>query len=73
MNGSVVGKDAIMERMCISGDIDEHIRYAQHFIDMGFTHLYYHTAGPDQRDFIVGYGRDVLPRIRENQRQTIKI
>lgn len=68
MNGSVVGKDAIMERMCISGDIEEHIRYAQQFIDMGFTHLYYHTAGPDQRDFLVGYGRDVLPRIRENQR-----
>ena len=73
MNGTVVGKDSLMERMCVSGDINDHINYAQQFIDMGFTHLYFHCAGPDQKEFLINYGRDVLPGIREKQRQTIKI
>ena len=32
---------------------------------MGFTHLYYHYAGPDQKGFIERYGKHVLAKIRE--------
>jgi hypothetical protein len=35
---------------------------------MGFDHLIFHSAGPDQRAFLDGYGRDVLPRLREASR-----
>ncbi|MEN3352120.1 MAG: hypothetical protein V7640_278, partial [Betaproteobacteria bacterium] len=31
---------------------------------LGFDHLIFHSAGPDQKTFIEGYGRDVLPRLR---------
>ncbi|WP_424356764.1 TIGR03557 family F420-dependent LLM class oxidoreductase [Methanocella sp. MCL-LM] len=68
MNGAVVGDDALMKRMCISNDPDEHIRYVQQFIDMGFTHIYVHTAGPGQLDFIKSYTRDVLPALREQNK-----
>jgi coenzyme F420-dependent glucose-6-phosphate dehydrogenase len=66
-NGKVVGADTINRMCCISSNPDDHVRYAQQFIDAGFTHLFFHSAGPDQRAFIDGYGRDVLPRIRQNQ------
>jgi hypothetical protein len=35
---------------------------------MGFDHLIFHSAGPDQCAFLEGYGRDVLPRLREDSR-----
>ena len=33
---------------------------------LGFTHLYFHSAGPDQRAFLEAYGREVLPGLRQN-------
>jgi coenzyme F420-dependent glucose-6-phosphate dehydrogenase len=65
-NGEVVGPDSIKKMCCISSNAEDHIAYAQQYIDLGFTHLYFHTAGPDQRAFLDGYGRDVLPRIRQH-------
>lgn len=70
-NGSVIGSDILKQKLCISGDPEAHVKFVQQFIDMGFTHLYFHSAGPDQRDFLVGYGKDVLPRIRQQQAQTV--
>lgn len=34
-------------------------------IDLGFTHLYYHCVGPDQKRFLEEYGRDVLSALRQ--------
>ena len=64
-NGKVVGSDTIKKSVCISADPDEHVRNAQRYIDMGFDHLIFHSAGPDQARFIEAYGRDVLPRLRQ--------
>ncbi|MDB5901234.1 MAG: family F420-dependent class oxidoreductase [Betaproteobacteria bacterium] len=64
-NGKVVGADMIRQSTCISADPDEHIEFARRYIDLGFDHLIFHCAGPDQRAFLEGYGRDVLPRLRE--------
>src|SRR5262249_62392384 len=64
-NGKAVGADVIKEAVCISADPEDHIELAQRYIDMGFDHLIFHSAGPDQRAFLVGYGRDVLPRLRK--------
>jgi coenzyme F420-dependent glucose-6-phosphate dehydrogenase len=64
-NGEAVGADTIKQKMCLSGKAEDHIRYAQEHIDLGFTTLFFHCAGPDQVAFLQGYGRDVLPKLRE--------
>jgi coenzyme F420-dependent glucose-6-phosphate dehydrogenase len=64
-NGAVVGDDAIMKMSCISDDPQEHVKYAQKHIDAGFTHLFFHAAGPEQARFIRDYAKDVLPLIRK--------
>ncbi|HSE88772.1 MAG TPA: hypothetical protein VLJ79_21320 [Candidatus Binatia bacterium] len=53
------------EAVCMSTDPKDHIDLARRYIDMGFDHLIFHSAGPDQRAFLEGYGRDVLPRLRQ--------
>ncbi|WP_231844901.1 TIGR03557 family F420-dependent LLM class oxidoreductase [Methanocella arvoryzae] len=68
MNGAIVGDDTLKKRLCISNDPEEHIKYIQQFIDLGFTHIYVHTAGPGQIDFIKSYARDVLPALREQNK-----
>ena len=67
-NGQAVGADTIKKLACVSPDPDDHVKFAQQYIDLGFTHLIFHSAAPDHRAFIEGYGRDVLPRIRSNAR-----
>lgn len=64
-NGTVVGNDVVKSRICISGDQEVHAKFAQLFIDVGFNRLYFHSAGPEQYEFIEGYWRNVLPAIRE--------
>jgi coenzyme F420-dependent glucose-6-phosphate dehydrogenase len=70
-NGKVVGDDTIRQSVCISADPETHVKFAQRYIDLGFDQLFFHSAGPDQRAFLKGYGRDVLPRLRQaNQRRS---
>ena len=64
-NGKAVGAEVIKEAVCISADAEDHIKLVQHYIDMGFDHLIFHSAGPDQRGFLEAYGHEVLPRLRE--------
>jgi len=66
-NGKVVGSDTIAQSACISNDPEEHVKFAQAYTDAGYNHLIFHCAGPDQRAFLEGYGRDVLPRLRQTQ------
>jgi coenzyme F420-dependent glucose-6-phosphate dehydrogenase len=68
-NGKVVGSDTVRQSTCISADPAEHIKFAQRYIDLGFNHLFFHCAGPDQHAFLEGYGRDVLPRLRQLEKQ----
>jgi coenzyme F420-dependent glucose-6-phosphate dehydrogenase len=51
LNGSAVGSDTIKGRACISTDPEQHLRFAQRYVDLGFDHLIFHSAGPDQRAF----------------------
>lgn len=69
-NGEVVGSDVIKQKMCLSPNPDDHVRYARQHLDLGFTHLYFHCAGPDQRKFLQDYGRDVLGRMRQEAMTT---
>ncbi len=68
-NGAIVGADTIKKQCCISANPDDHVRFAQQFVDAGFDHLYFHSPGPDQRAFLEAYGRDVLPRLRQQPPQ----
>jgi coenzyme F420-dependent glucose-6-phosphate dehydrogenase len=70
-NGRVVGSEIIKEAVCISGDPEDHIQYAPHYIDLGFDQIFFHSAGPDQRAFLEGYGRDVLLKLRQKQGRPI--
>ncbi|MGH2515606.1 MAG: TIGR03557 family F420-dependent LLM class oxidoreductase, partial [Ktedonobacterales bacterium] len=63
-NGAVVGTDTIRQKVLISANPDDHIQFARQYIELGFDELYFHCPGPDQRAFLEGYGRDVLPHLR---------
>ena len=63
-NGAVVGKDSIQQKVMISARPEDHVAFARQYIELGFDELYFHSPGPDQRAFLEGYGRDVLPRLR---------
>jgi coenzyme F420-dependent glucose-6-phosphate dehydrogenase len=69
-NGKVVGAEAVRQSVCISADAEDHIRHAEKYIDLGFDHLIFHSAGPDQLAFIDNYGKHVLPRLREKWQGT---
>jgi coenzyme F420-dependent glucose-6-phosphate dehydrogenase len=64
-NGSIVGADVIARLSCISGKAEDHVEYAQSYVEAGFDTIYFHSAGPDQRNFIHCYGQEVLPRLRQ--------
>jgi coenzyme F420-dependent glucose-6-phosphate dehydrogenase len=64
-NGKVVGFDTVRQSVCISADPEDHIRFAQKYVDLGFDHLIFHSAGPDQRAFVESYGKHVLPQLRQ--------
>ncbi|GLV58170.1 F420-dependent glucose-6-phosphate dehydrogenase [Dictyobacter sp. S3.2.2.5] len=65
-NGEVVGPDTVKSTGCFSNNIEDHVKFAQNYIDMGFDCLIFHNPGPDQKGFIEAYARDVMPRIRAN-------
>jgi len=50
-------------RMLVSSDPDLHRAHLQRFVDLGVDRIHLHNAGPDQREFLDVFGRDVLPRV----------
>jgi alkanesulfonate monooxygenase SsuD/methylene tetrahydromethanopterin reductase-like flavin-dependent oxidoreductase (luciferase family) len=59
------GRDTIRNSQRISADPEAHAKYVQRFIDLGFDKTYFRCAGPDRYASIDGYGKEVLPLIRE--------
>ena len=45
-------------------DPSVHVKFAKRYIDLGFDHLIFHAAGPDQIAFLEKFGRHVLPLLR---------
>lgn len=66
-NGAVVGAEIVKGKGLFSAQADEHVAFLRTYGEMGFTHLYLHYAGPDQRGFLQWYGREVLPRMRDQR------
>jgi coenzyme F420-dependent glucose-6-phosphate dehydrogenase len=52
-------------RWLVSDDPDEHVEQLAPYIELGFTHLVFHSPGSRQSRFINAYARDILPRLRE--------
>jgi G6PDH family F420-dependent oxidoreductase len=50
-------------RMLISSDLEEHRRYIQRFLDLGFHRVYLHNVGRNQREWLEAFGREVLPAL----------
>ncbi|WP_439099056.1 TIGR03557 family F420-dependent LLM class oxidoreductase [Cryobacterium aureum] len=50
-------------RMIISADPDEHRRYIQRFVDLGFDRIYLHNVGRNQKQWIDVFGASVLPKL----------
>jgi coenzyme F420-dependent glucose-6-phosphate dehydrogenase len=57
--------DAVTGRWLVSNDPDEHVEQIAPYIKLGFTHLVFHAPGPDQKQFLQHYGKQVLPLLRE--------
>ncbi|HEY5003532.1 MAG TPA: LLM class flavin-dependent oxidoreductase, partial [Ktedonobacteraceae bacterium] len=68
-NGEVVGPDTIKKTGCFSPNIEDHVKYVQQHLELGFTCPIFHTAGPDQKGFIENFARDVFPRLRALDRR----
>jgi coenzyme F420-dependent glucose-6-phosphate dehydrogenase len=52
------------KRFIVSSEPDEHVRQIRRYLDLGFTHLVFHSPGPDQERFLRLYGAEILPRLR---------
>ncbi|MCC6314911.1 MAG: TIGR03557 family F420-dependent LLM class oxidoreductase [Thermomicrobiales bacterium] len=51
-------------RVLLTPDLDEHVAYLQHFIDLGFTEIYIHNVARTQEAFIEAYGKRVISKLR---------
>jgi coenzyme F420-dependent glucose-6-phosphate dehydrogenase len=58
-------EDVAYKRWLVSDDPDEHIEQLRPYVELGFTHLVFHSPTAAQARFIELYGAQVLPRIRD--------
>ncbi len=52
-------------RFIVSTDPDEHVARIRSYIALGFNHLVFHAPGPDQARVLEVYGKEILPRLRQ--------
>ena len=57
--------DRAHTRFIVSDDPDDCVERIAPYVGLGFTHLVFHAPGADQERFLDLFGRDVLPRLRE--------
>jgi coenzyme F420-dependent glucose-6-phosphate dehydrogenase len=59
----LAGPRMVFEKIRISADPKDHVRWLRTDIDLGFTHLYLHNVNRNQETFIEDFGNEVLPEI----------
>jgi len=52
-------------RWLVSTDPEEHVEQIAPYLELGFTHLVFHSPTDDQARFLRLYAAEVLPRLRE--------
>jgi coenzyme F420-dependent glucose-6-phosphate dehydrogenase len=64
-NATLVGKEALIERLIISSDVDEHIKRLTPFVKHGFDVIELNSLSPDDEVFITTFSKKVLPYLRD--------
>lgn len=59
---SIATPDLVAESITCGPDVDKIHAEIQSYIDAGFTHVYLHQIGPDQKSFFEMAKRDILPK-----------
>jgi coenzyme F420-dependent glucose-6-phosphate dehydrogenase len=57
-------KDVAHRRWIVSSDPDEHVEKIKPYLELGFTHLVFHSPTDDQSRFLRLYSKEILPRLR---------
>jgi hypothetical protein len=60
----LVRPENFKNRVLTSSNLDTHVEYLQHFIDLGFGEIYVHNVNREQEAFIEAYGKHVIPNLR---------
>ncbi len=60
--------ERVASRFIVSSDPDEHVAAISRYIDLGFTHLVFHSPGHDQERFLRLYSSEILPRLQSATR-----
>ena len=53
----------VSAKIRVSADLEEHLRWLNDDIDLGFSHLFLHNVNRGQVEFIEDFGREVLPAL----------
>ena len=56
--------DEIVDRFCIVGAADEHVRKLKELQDAGVTQFNIYLMSGDEEQTVETYGRDIVPRLR---------
>ena len=64
-HGNLVGREALIEKLIISNDLDEHIKRLIPFVKHGFDVLELNSLSPDDEVFVRAFGKRVLPYLRD--------
>jgi len=57
--------DQAHRRWLVSNDVEEHLEQIRPYIELGFTHLIFHSPSEDQSRFLQLYSKEILPKIRQ--------
>jgi coenzyme F420-dependent glucose-6-phosphate dehydrogenase len=58
-------EDVAHRRWLVSDNPDEHIEQLRPYLELGFTHLVFHSPTNDQGRFLDLYGSQILPKIKK--------
>lgn len=59
----LVRPENFKNRVLTTADLDAHVAYLQHFIDLGFPEIHVHNVNRNQEGFIEAYGKHVIPKL----------
>lgn len=62
--GNLVRPEDMTRGVRVSANLDDHIRWLQEDIDLGFDHIFLHNAAADQQSFIQTFASEVLPALK---------
>jgi G6PDH family F420-dependent oxidoreductase len=59
----LVRPENFKNRVLTTADLDAHVSYIQHYIDLGFKEIHVHNVNRNQEGFIEAYRKHVLPKL----------